>query len=144
MDHITTTHAPHANALGEFLDQELGTLSGVKDAILLSSDALLHSRTQNLSQDEAERLAAMGAGFQAIAGQYNERSGGGGVRQVLVELENHLCMISQAGTNMRLLVETTGTDVDVATIAGQMAALPQRIAKELDLASRQTSGEPSR
>lgn len=139
MTYFTSTHA---NALGWLLDSELGSLNGVKCAVLISSDGLLYSRTDSLTQEEGEKLSAMGSGFLAIAREYNNYSDGGGVRQVLVELDAHICLIGQAGTNMLLLVETSGPDADVATIAQQMAALAQRVGHEMAVADRQPAEAP--
>ncbi|MBM7438723.1 roadblock/LC7 domain-containing protein [Streptomyces sp. HB132] len=126
----------HANALGWLLDESLGSLSSVRCAVLISSDGLLHSRTADLPQDAAEKRAAMGSGLLGIAREYGAVSEGGGCRQVLMELEERLCLIGQAGTNMLLLVETTGPDADIAVIAGQMELLARRVGQHMRVADR--------
>ncbi|MGP3777116.1 roadblock/LC7 domain-containing protein (plasmid) [Streptomyces sp. SDT5-1] len=139
---IQTSTAPHANSRGEDLERFIGSLDGVRCAVLLSGDGLLHSRTHGLTQDEGERLAAMASGIWAITGQYDQGSRGGGVRQVLLELDRHLCLISQVGENMRLMVETTSPHVDVATIAGQMALMAHSGDPRLAVAERTPTDEP--
>ncbi|MGW1726720.1 roadblock/LC7 domain-containing protein [Streptomyces sp. NPDC002306] len=135
MDRFTNTTS-HANALGWLLDEQLGSLRDVRHAVLISADGLLHSRTRSLAQESAEKRAAMGSGLLAIAREYGAVSEGGGCRQVLMELENRLCLLGQAGVNMLLLVETAGPDADVAIIAGQMEMLAKRVGEHLSIADR--------
>lgn len=42
----------HSNSLGWLLDQELGSVEGVRYAVLMSSDGLLKARTETIGQDD--------------------------------------------------------------------------------------------
>ncbi|MFZ3491904.1 roadblock/LC7 domain-containing protein [Streptomyces sp. 5.8] len=131
----------HANSLGWLLDSELGALDGVRCAVLVSVDGLIHSRTSSLTQDEGERHAAIASGLRASARAYSEAFAGGGVRQILLEFNEHMCLITSTGVNLLLLVQTTGPDVDIATITHQMGVLGGRVGDHLNVASRLAGGD---
>ncbi|MEU5900131.1 MULTISPECIES: roadblock/LC7 domain-containing protein [Streptomyces] len=127
------------NELGWLLDRALGSIEGVRHAVLMSSDGLLHSRTAGIGQDEAEKFAAITAAVRAAALAYDEETGGGGTRQALIELTNHVGLITQAGGNTMLSVQTTGPDADIGLITHHMLELAQRVGHEMKVAPRQPS-----
>ncbi|MFJ5635114.1 roadblock/LC7 domain-containing protein [Streptomyces goshikiensis] len=131
----------HSNTLGWLLDQKLGTLTGVACAVLLTADGLLHSRTSSLDQDQAERRAAVAAGLRGAARGYNDEFEGDGVRQVVLELTNYVCLLTQAGENALLLVQTTDPDADLATIAHQAAKLAASVGEQMAVGTRQPLAE---
>jgi predicted regulator of Ras-like GTPase activity (Roadblock/LC7/MglB family) len=125
----------HANPLGFLLDNELGGLDGVVLAALVTSDGLLSSRTKNVSQETAEKLAAASTALRGTALALGEESQCGGVRQVLVEMDGGLCVVMGAGTNM-LLLTLTGPDADIGTITHAMVQLAGRDGHEMTAAQR--------
>ncbi|MER6443664.1 roadblock/LC7 domain-containing protein [Streptomyces venezuelae] len=131
----------HANTLGWLLDKQLGTLEGVSCAVLISADGLLHSRTSSVTQEQGERHAAIASSLRGAARTYSEEFAGGGVRQVLLEMHSYVCLITQAGENMLLLVQTTGPDADIATIAHQMGDLAASVGSQMTVEARRTDPE---
>ncbi|MEE1808206.1 roadblock/LC7 domain-containing protein [Streptomyces sp. BE133] len=131
----------HSNSLGWLLDRQLAGVPGVQGALLISSDGLLSSRTATLRQEGAEKLAAVTAALRAVALSYAEVSGGGGVRQVVIETDARLYPVTRARHNMLLGVETTALDVDVEAITEEMLRLADRVHDEMTVADRQTVTE---
>lgn len=132
---------PHANGLGWLLDQRLGTLPGVHGAVLVSADGLLHSRTSSLDQETAEARSAVAATLKGAARAYSESFGGGGVRQILLELVNHVALITETGENVLLLVQTTGPDADISAVAHQAAELAVSVGKHMAVEARGPAAE---
>ncbi|MFF5488760.1 roadblock/LC7 domain-containing protein [Streptomyces virginiae] len=131
----------HANTLGWLLDEQLGTLQGVRCAVLISADGLLHSRTSSITQEQGERHAAIASSLRGAARTYSQEFHGGGVRQVLLEMQEYVCLITHAGQNMLLLVQTTGPDADIATIAHQMGELAGSVGSQMAVEARKTDPE---
>lgn len=131
----------HANSLGWLLDGELGSVNGVKCAVLFSGDGLLSSRTTSLEQEQAEKLAALGSTLRGAGHAYSNEFDGGDVCQLLVELTSHFVLITQAGENTVLLVQTSGVDADIDTISHQMNQLVERVGHEMKAEARRPSPE---
>jgi predicted regulator of Ras-like GTPase activity (Roadblock/LC7/MglB family) len=134
---MTTTSTPTHGSLGWLLNELVAKLSGVRHAVVLSSDGLLLSHAKGLSRDEAEQLAAMASAFQGLARSAGRHYNGGGVRQTVVEMDHLVLFITAAGpgaclallaaenANMRmvayesnLLVERVGAYLAVGPRAG--------------------------
>ncbi|KOU65953.1 hypothetical protein ADK55_06560 [Streptomyces sp. WM4235] len=126
----------HSNKLGWLLDQQLGTLAGVHCAVLISADGLLHSRTSSIDQDQGERHAAIASSLRGAGRSYGEAFDGGGLRQIVLELTEYVCLITQAGEHMLLLAQTTGPDADIATIAHQMGELAVSVGDQMAVEAR--------
>lgn len=131
----------HANTYGWLLDQEIGTLDGVRCAVLVSADGLLHSRTSSIDQDEGERYAAITSSLRGAARTYSEEFNGGGLRQVVLELGEYVSLITQTGENLLLLVQTTDPDADIATIAHQTGALAEKVGDKMAVEARRPGPE---
>ncbi|MFE8941113.1 roadblock/LC7 domain-containing protein [Streptomyces sp. NPDC007872] len=142
MSELFTTNT-HANPLGWLLDSELGSLAGVDFAVLASGDGLLSSRTNSVGQDKAEAMAAIGSTLRGTATGLSHEIKGGGVRQLLVELDNGVCLITGAGENMLLLAKTSA-DADIATITQAMVMLAGRVGHEMSVAARRPDSEIQR
>lgn len=127
------------NTLGWLLDEQLGTIEGVRYAVLMSSDGLLKARTKNLSQEEGEKFAALTASLRASGRAWDEFTGGGGVRQHLIECVNHFGLTTAAGQHTMLSVCTTGPHADLGLIGHHMAALAVRVGEQLGTQERQSA-----
>ncbi|MFF3735346.1 roadblock/LC7 domain-containing protein [Streptomyces sp. NPDC002476] len=138
----------HSNPLGWLLDRHLAEVPGVRGALLISADGLLFSRTSTpgrenkrdqdkKGQEEAEKLAAATAALRAAALSYVALSGGEVLRQVMLETDGRLYLVTRAGHNMLLGVETTALEVDVAAITEEMLRLADRVHDEMTVADRQ-------
>ncbi|MFI2736628.1 roadblock/LC7 domain-containing protein [Streptomyces sp. NPDC018711] len=126
----------HANTFGWLLDERFATLDGVECAVLLTTDGMLHSRTSSVSHDAAERHAAIASSLRGATHAYSEEFHGGGMRQLLLELNEYVCLITQAGPNALLLVQTSGPDVDLAAVAHQMSELAVSVGEEMAVEPR--------
>ncbi|MGY1548228.1 roadblock/LC7 domain-containing protein [Streptomyces sp. MN6] len=127
----------HSNALGWLLNEELGEVADVKCAVLVSGDGLLHSRTDGIGQDDAEKLAALTASLRAASNAMNKHVGGRGVRQHLVEFNGCFALTTAAAENTMLSVITTGTDADVGLITHHMVRLAARLGHAMNVKDRQ-------
>ena len=110
-------------------------VAGVRDAVLLSDDGLLIAASRGLSQDDAEYLAAVAAGFQSLSRGAGRRFGGGLVRQTVIEMDSAFLFVTAAGWRSCLAVLSSG-ECDVGLIAYEMAVLVQRVGTALSTAQR--------
>ncbi|MCX4597499.1 roadblock/LC7 domain-containing protein [Streptomyces sp. NBC_01549] len=131
----------HSNSLGWLLDQELGTVEGVRYAVLMSSDGLLRARTETISQDDGEKFAALTAALRAAGKAWDEFTGGEGMRQLLIESVGCIGLTTTAAKNTMLSVCTTGPDADVGLISHHMVRLASRVGHEMTTADRLPTGE---
>ncbi|MGW1289795.1 roadblock/LC7 domain-containing protein [Streptomyces sp. NPDC002586] len=133
----------HSNGLGWLLDQQLGDFPGVGCAVLASGDGLLQARTQELTQEYAERLAALSSSMASTGKAISMVTGAGPVRQHLVEFERRLFLAAEAGDNSVLMVVTTDLEADVGAIIGRMVELSSRVGHAMGVAARrpETEGE---
>ncbi|MBW1597202.1 roadblock/LC7 domain-containing protein [Streptomyces sp. JJ38] len=132
----------HDNPLGWLLDEQLGTVEGVRYAVLMSSDGLLRARTKTIDQEGGEKFAALTAAMRASARAWDEFTGGGGVRQQMIECVANIGLMTAAGQNTMLAVCTTGPHPDVGLISRHMAQLAVRVGEQLSTKERtpQVSG----
>ncbi|MEO5875226.1 MAG: roadblock/LC7 domain-containing protein, partial [Streptosporangiaceae bacterium] len=70
------------------LDGLLDRVVAARHAVVLSADGLRISSSRGLQTDDAEHLAAVASGFQALARSASETFETGAVRQTIVEMED--------------------------------------------------------
>ncbi|MFG2596209.1 roadblock/LC7 domain-containing protein [Streptomyces sp. NPDC048462] len=131
------------NSLGWLLDEHLGEIEGVRFAVLMSSDGLLKARTRTMSQEEGEKFAALTAAMRAAGKAWDDFTGGGGVRQQMIECIDNIGLTTAAGDNTMLSVCTTDPHADVGLISREMAQLAVKVGRRLSTAERvpsQTDG----
>ncbi|WGD39711.1 roadblock/LC7 domain-containing protein [Streptomyces cathayae] len=124
------------NPLGWLLDEQLGGVEGVRYAVLMSSDGLLKARTKTIDQEGGEKFAALTAAMRASARAWDEFTGGGGVRQQMIECVENIGLTTAAGQNTMLSVCTTGPHADVGLISRHMAQLAVRVGEQLGTEKR--------
>ncbi|GAA4782400.1 roadblock/LC7 domain-containing protein [Streptomyces ziwulingensis] len=127
--------------LGWLLDEHLGSVPGVLSAVLLSGDGLLMARTQSIGQDDAEKLAAISSTLRITAKVWDEETGRGGVRALLVESASGFGLTTAAGTNSVLSV-VTGSEADPGLVSQEMERLVVRLGEHLGTAERARSLQP--
>ncbi|MQY15022.1 hypothetical protein SRB5_51990 [Streptomyces sp. RB5] len=125
-----------ANTLGWLLDEQLGSVEGVRYAVLMSGDGLLKARTKTIGQEDGEKLAALTASLRAAGRAWNEFTGGEGIRQQLIECVSNIGLTTAAGQNTMLSVCTTGPHADIGLISRHMAALAIRLGEQLGVEER--------
>ncbi|MEW1724669.1 roadblock/LC7 domain-containing protein [Streptomyces sp. NPDC093109] len=125
-----------SNTLGWLLDEQLGTVEGVRYAVLMSSDGLLRARTKTLNQEDGEKLAALTASLRASGRAWDEFTGGGGVRQQMIESVERIGLTTAAGRHTMLSVCTTGPHADIGLISRRMAHLAVQVGERLGTEER--------
>ncbi|MER6952572.1 roadblock/LC7 domain-containing protein [Streptomyces sp. NPDC002623] len=129
-----------SNDLGWLLDEQLGSVPGVRYAVLMSGDGLLKARTETIGQDDGEKFAALTAALRAAGKAWDEFAGGQSLRQVLIESNQCFGLTTSAG-DMTMLSVCTDPDADIGLISHQMAQLAVRLGTQLGTAERRTSVE---
>ncbi|WP_432190084.1 roadblock/LC7 domain-containing protein [Streptomyces sp. Tue6028] len=129
----------HSNDLGWLLDEQIGSVEGVRYAVLMSSDGLLKARTQTIGQEDGEKFAALTAALRAAGKAWDDFTGGQGMRQVLIESVSCFGLTTTAGENTMLSVCTTGPHADIGLISHHMAELAVRLGEQMGTAERRPS-----
>jgi predicted regulator of Ras-like GTPase activity (Roadblock/LC7/MglB family) len=100
-------------------------------AVILSQDGMALGASQTLGRDDAEHLAALAAGFQSLArGAERHFGSGGGVRQVVIEMESGYLLVCAAGRGTCLAV-IAEQGADLGLVAYEMAMLVRRTGEHI-------------
>jgi predicted regulator of Ras-like GTPase activity (Roadblock/LC7/MglB family) len=140
---MTTTSTTAHGSLGWLLNELVAKLSGVRHAVVLSSDGLLLAHAKGLSRDEAEQLAAMASAFQGLARSAGRHYNGGGVRQTVVEMDRLVLFITSAGPGACLAL-LAAEDANMGMVAYESNMLVERVGAYLSAAPRVTGGPSPR
>jgi predicted regulator of Ras-like GTPase activity (Roadblock/LC7/MglB family) len=127
-----------ASDLAWLLDDLVGRIKQVEQAIVLSVDGLLMAASADMSRDDAEHLAAVASGVQSLAKGAGKRFDGGPVRQTIIEMESRFLFVTAAGRGACLAV-LAAEDADVGLIAYEMAMVVGRAGKFLVAPTRPAS-----
>ena len=113
------------------LDDLVRRVKPVSKAVILSQDGMALGASQTLGRDDAEHLAALAAGFQSLArGTERHFGNGGGVRQVVIEMESGFLLVSAAGSGTCLaVIAEQGSDLGL--VAYEMAILVRRTGEHI-------------
>ncbi|WP_433229977.1 roadblock/LC7 domain-containing protein [Micromonospora sp. CA-248260] len=99
-----TTTKPSSPELAWLLAGLVERVPHTRSALLLSSDGLPRA-AHGLADDAADHLAAIASGLFSLARSVGERfDAGGGVRQVVAELDETLLFVTAAGDGAVLAV----------------------------------------
>ncbi|NYV72818.1 roadblock/LC7 domain-containing protein [Streptomyces sp. UH6] len=119
---------------------DLAKVPGVDFGLLVSSDGMLQAHTGELDRDQAEKLAAVAATLRGASRAYAQETEGQGVRQVLIEADRHITLITQAGKHSMLVVKTDGPNADIGLVSEAAHSLASRVGRELDVDARAAGG----
>lgn len=125
--------------LNWLLDDLVGRVARVRQAMILTGDGLPMGMSQGVGPEDAERLAALSAGFAGLARSVSERVDGGRIRQTVIELESAFLFVAEAGEGTCLAVLSEG-DANVGLIGYEMMRLVKRVRRHLATAPRPESG----
>jgi predicted regulator of Ras-like GTPase activity (Roadblock/LC7/MglB family) len=117
------------------LDGLVDSVSGTRNAVLLSDDGLVVSHSRTIERSDAERLAAVATGQQSLARGVGQLFDGGPVHQVIVELAELWLFIITAGQGTHLAV-TASQDVDAEVMSLAMHKLVQQVGQKLSTPAR--------
>jgi predicted regulator of Ras-like GTPase activity (Roadblock/LC7/MglB family) len=126
----------NAGELNWLLDDLIGRVGAVRQAVILSTDGLAIGFSKGLNREDAEHLSAVAAGFQSLARGAGRHFGGGDVRQTIVEMESAFLFVTAAGQGTCLAV-LSSSDADVGHIAYEMAMLVKRVGQHISANPRQ-------
>jgi predicted regulator of Ras-like GTPase activity (Roadblock/LC7/MglB family) len=109
-------------------------------ALVLSKDGLKICRSQGLTVDQADQLAAIASGIQSLAygASIEFGDGSGGVRQSMTEFYGGLLFIVEAGEGAHLAVIATD-EADVGVIGHNMNELVEQIGDYLTAPPRRSA-----
>jgi predicted regulator of Ras-like GTPase activity (Roadblock/LC7/MglB family) len=112
------------------LDDLVGRLVGAEKAVVLSKDGLAIGRSQTVSRDDAEHLAALASALQSLARGAGRHFDKGPVRQTVIELDRAFLIVTAAGEGACLAV-LAAVDADIAMVAYEMNVLVQQVGSTL-------------
>ncbi|HLT10380.1 MAG TPA: roadblock/LC7 domain-containing protein [Micromonosporaceae bacterium] len=124
--------------LGWLLDDLIARVPSATHAVVLSVDGLLMAASKGLSQEDAEHMAAIAAGYQSLSRGASRHFQAGAVRQTIVEMESAFLFVTAAGTGACLAVVADATS-DIGLIAYEMALLVKRVGQNLSTTARSAS-----
>ncbi|MYW68004.1 roadblock/LC7 domain-containing protein [Streptomyces sp. SID8379] len=124
----TTTGA----SLTWLLEGLLKRTPGTRHALVLSRDGLKLCHTPELSPDQADQLAAIAAGIQALAHGASAEfgDGSGGVRSAMTEFHGGTLFIVEAGEGAHLAAIAT-EDADAGLVGHTMVELVEQLGEHL-------------
>jgi predicted regulator of Ras-like GTPase activity (Roadblock/LC7/MglB family) len=118
------------------LDDLVERVTQIDKAVILSRDGLAVGASADLSQEDAEHLSAMAAGFQSLARGVGQRFGGGSPRQTIVEMESAFLFVTAAGEGSCLAVLASADGEAAGRIAYEMAVLVKRVGEHMAVGAR--------
>lgn len=112
-----------------------------QSALLLSSDGLKRA-VHGLDPDSADHLAAVASGLFSLARSAGERvGGGGGVRQVVAELDHTFLFVATAGSGAVLAV-LAAREADAGVLGYEMSQLVKSVRPYLATPARHAVSAP--
>lgn len=130
---MQNTSAP--TDLAWLLHDLVGRVAGARHAVVLSADGLLVEHSPDLSEMDAEALAASASALHGLARGTGQRFGGGGIRQTVIEMEHAFLFVTAAddGACVALLGDESA---DVGQIAYEINLFAQRAGTAIASAPR--------
>ncbi|MFD8573188.1 roadblock/LC7 domain-containing protein [Streptomyces sp. NPDC057694] len=121
------------------LENLLERTPGTRYALVLSRDGLKLCWSEHLTLDQADQLAAICSGIQALAqgASVEFGNGSGGVRHSMTEFHGGLLFIVDAGEGAHLAV-VADEEADPGVVGHQMSELVEQIGEHLRAAPRQS------
>jgi predicted regulator of Ras-like GTPase activity (Roadblock/LC7/MglB family) len=124
------TQTDTAGQLSWLLDNLVGQVEPIEQALVLSRDGLVVAASRGLTREDGEHLSALAAGVQSLARGTGQHFRGGRVRQTIIEMEHAFLFVIAAGRGTCLAV-LTSADPNVGHVAYEMAMLVRRMGTHL-------------
>lgn len=115
---------------------------GAQCAVALSTDGMLIQKSERISKDDADGLAASASSLASIARGTARQFGGEPVRQTIVEMDDLFLIVTAAGANASLALLADGT-ADLGQVAYEMNRLVRRVGAHLASHPRGTTVAPN-
>ncbi len=124
------------------LENLLSRTPGARHALVLSRDGLKLTRTPELTEDQADQLAAIAAGIQSLShgASVEFGDGTGGVRQSMTEFYGGILFIVEAGHGAHLAM-VADEDADAGLIGHNMHELVEQLSEYLAAPPRQPEAD---
>jgi predicted regulator of Ras-like GTPase activity (Roadblock/LC7/MglB family) len=112
------------------IDGLIASVSGIRQAIILSPDGLTLGKAAQMTSGDADHLSALAAGAHSLARGAGQKFGLGEVSQTIIEMDAALLFITPAGrgTCLALLADA---GADAGQIAYEMARLVKRVGQHM-------------
>lgn len=110
-------------------------MPSVRHALVLSNDGLVSGSSQGITGQDAERLAAVSSGLNALAKGAGQHFGAGQVRQTMIEFEEGVLFVTAAGDGSCLCV-LGAAEADIGQVSYEMTLLVSRVGEHLGVAAR--------
>ncbi|MEU3299826.1 roadblock/LC7 domain-containing protein [Streptomyces sp. NPDC006678] len=123
-----------------WLLERLEETEGVAYAVLVAADGMSPDYTPRLQQEQAEKIAAITSTLWAASRAFDRETGGGGVRQFVMESVDHISLLIPAGENTMLAVRTSSPSADIGVISEAALRLAGSVGDQLGVKTRGTSG----
>lgn len=120
------------------LDDFVDRIPAALRAVVFSVDGLVLGASRDLSQADADHMAAIAAGFASLSRSAGRHFAAGPVRQAVIEMEEAVLLVTDAGEGSCFAVLSTA-DSDAGMVAYEMAMLVERIGHSLGTQPRPTS-----
>jgi predicted regulator of Ras-like GTPase activity (Roadblock/LC7/MglB family) len=130
-----TVQTSGASVFNWLLDDLVERVPSVQRAVVLSVDGLQMGASGGITQEDAEHLAAVAAGFQSLARGAARHFAGGPVRQTIIEMEQAFLFVTAAGRGACLAV-LADVEADIGLIAYEMAMLVTRVGQNMSTMPR--------
>jgi predicted regulator of Ras-like GTPase activity (Roadblock/LC7/MglB family) len=127
MEPDTTAAGP---GLSWLLDDLTTRVKDITHAVILSRDGLAVAASASLQREDGEYLSALAAGAQSLAGGVGERFSLGGVRQIIIELDQAFLFVTAAAYGSCLAV-LCPSNADAGLVAYEMAMFVKRAGPHL-------------
>jgi predicted regulator of Ras-like GTPase activity (Roadblock/LC7/MglB family) len=133
--------ASNTKDLDWLLNDLVTRLPGAERAVMLSADGLMVGRSEEMSREDAEHLAAMASAFQSLARGVGDHFGKGNVRQTVVELDHAFLTVTAAGRGACLAL-LAAENSDMEMIVYEMNVMIQQVGANLVAEPRQDVEAP--
>ena len=114
-----------ANNINWLINNFVERVSGVQEAVVVSSDGLPMAASTGLDRASADRFAAVSSGLIGLAYGAAGRFGGGAVNEVIVEMENAFIFVTGISDGSSLAV-VASSQCDVGLVGYEMALLVEK------------------
>lgn len=116
------TLSTEATNLNWLVDNFAAEVSGVSEAVVVSSDGLPLASSKGMDRDSVDRFAAVASGLIGLSYGAAGRFGGGSVNEVIVEMENAFLFVTGISDGSLLAVMADSSS-DIGLVGYEMAVL---------------------
>ena len=132
---MTSTPSADATNLNWLISNFVDQVPGVTHSVVLSSDGLLLTMSDELPRDRADQLAAVAAGLSTLAAGASRLFDGDGLRQTVVEMNRGFLLLMSISDGS-VLAAVAAHGCDIGMVGFEMARLVKQAGQLLTPALR--------